>query len=152
MTDAARAGYRPLLLVLFAAAGTFALVMGARQSMGLFLGSINTQTGLGLASVSLAFAFGQLWWGLTQPLAGIVTDRYGAGRVLIAGVLLVALGTALIPLMTSTTGLILAIGVLAAGGAGMAGPATVMAATSRVVAALRVSSRTYQFVHQASFR
>ncbi len=126
---------RPLLLVLLAAAGTFALTMGARQSMGLFVGSINTQTGLGLASVSLAFAFGQLWWGLTQPLAGIVTDRYGPGRVLLLGVLLVADGTALIPLMTSTGGLIFAIGVLAAGGAGMAGPATLMAATTRLVPA-----------------
>ncbi|MFY9511167.1 MAG: MFS transporter, partial [Rubrivivax sp.] len=132
MTDT-RTLYRPLLLVLLAAAGTFALTMGARQSMGLFVGSINTQTGLGLASVSLAFAFGQLWWGLTQPVAGIVTDRYGPGRVIVVGVLLVALGTALIPMMTSTAGLILAIGVLAAGGAGMAGPATLMAATTRLV-------------------
>jgi hypothetical protein len=49
-------------------AGTFALTMGARQSMGLFLGNLNTATGLGLASISLAFAFGQLWWGLTQPI------------------------------------------------------------------------------------
>ena len=125
--------YRPLLLVLFAAAGTFALTMGARQSMGLFIGSINTQTGLGLASVSLAFAFGQLWWGLTQPLAGIVADKYGPGRVLVVGVLLVAAGTLLIPQMQSTAGLILAIGVLAAGGAGMAGPSVLMAAVTRLV-------------------
>ena len=34
--------------VLLATAGTFALTMGARQSMGLFLGPINTATGLGL--------------------------------------------------------------------------------------------------------
>ncbi len=125
---------RPLFLVLLAAAGTFAVTMGARQSMGLFLGNINTHTGLGLASISLAFAFGQLWWGLTQPLAGIVADRYGPARALVVGVLLVAGGTLLIPYMTSTAGLILAIGVLAAGGAGMAGPAVLMAATTRLVA------------------
>jgi predicted MFS family arabinose efflux permease len=129
----ASGAYRPLLLVLLAAAGTFALTMGVRQSMGLFVGDINTSTALGLGSVSLAFAFGQLWWGLTQPLAGIVTDRWGPGRVLVVGVLLVCLGTALILLMTSTAGLIFAIGVLAAGGAGMAGPATLMAATTRLV-------------------
>jgi MFS family permease len=133
MSDAAQPTYRPLLLVLLAAAGVFALTMGVRQSMGLFVGDINTHTALGLGSVSLAFAFGQLWWGLTQPLGGIVTDRWGPGRVIIAGVLLVALGTALIPLMTSTPGLIFAIGVLAAGGAGLAGPATLMAATTRLV-------------------
>jgi len=124
----------PLMWVLLAAAGTFALTMGARQSMGLFVSTLNTHTGVGLAAVSLAFAFGQLWWGLTQPVAGIVADRIGAGRVLIVGLLLVALGTALTPFMTSTAGLIFAIGVLAAGGAGMAGPAVLMAATTRLVA------------------
>ena len=120
-------------LVLLAAAGTFALTMGARQSMGLFVSTLNTSTGLGIASISLAFAFGQLWWGLTQPFAGIVADRIGAGRVLFAGVLLVALGTALVPFMTTTAGLILAIGVLAAGGAGMAGPSVLMGATVRLI-------------------
>ncbi len=135
MNDAVRRALPPLALVLLAAAGTFALTMGARQSMGLFLGSINSATGLGLASISLAFAFGQLWWGLTQPFAGMVADRIGAGRVLVIGVLLVALGTALIPFVHSTAGLIFAIGVLAAGGAGMAGPSVLMAATTRLVPA-----------------
>ena len=135
MNDTVRRALPPLALVLLAAAGTFALTMGARQSMGLFLGSINSSTGLGLASISLAFAFGQLWWGLTQPFAGMVADRIGAGRVLVIGVLLVALGTALIPFMHSTAGLIFAIGVLAAGGAGMAGPSVLMAATTRLVPA-----------------
>src|SRR5512144_450921 len=122
-----------LFWVLLAAAGTFALTLGARQSMGLFVGAINTSTGLGLASVSLAFAFGQLWWGLTQPLAGIVADRFGAGRVLLTGVVLVAVGTALVPMMHSTWGLVLAIGVLSAGGSGMAGPSVLLAATTRLI-------------------
>jgi len=133
-TESTRDTALPLAVVLLAAAGTFALTMGARQSMGLFVGPINTSTGLGLASVSLAFAIGQLWWGLTQPLAGMAADRFGAGRVLAVGVLLVAIGTALTPLMTSTAGLVFAIGVLGAGGAGMAGPSMLMAATTRLVA------------------
>ena len=120
-------------LVLLAAAGTFALTMGVRQTMGLFLGSLNTATGVGLANISLAFAFGQLWWGLTQPFAGALADKLGAGRVLLMGVALVALGTFITPLMTSTAGLIFAIGVLAAGGAGMAGPAVLMATTTRLI-------------------
>ena len=122
-----------LWLVLLASAGTFALTMGTRQSMGLFLSSLNTSTGLGLGSISLAFAFGQLCWGLTQPFAGAMADKVGAGRVLLCGVLLVALGTFITPFMTSTAGLILAIGVLSAGGAGMAGPAVLMAATARLL-------------------
>lgn len=120
-------------LVLLAAAGTFALTMGTRQTMGLFLADVNKSTGLGIADISLAFAFGQLWWGLTQPFAGAFADRVGAGRVLFIGVCLVALGTVLTPMMTSTVGLIFAIGVLAAGGAGMAGPSVLMAATTRLL-------------------
>lgn len=120
-------------LVLLAAAGTFAMTMGVRQTMGLFLSALNTSTGLGVGSISLAFAFGQLWWGLTQPFAGAFADRVGAGRVLLVGVSLVALGTFITPLMTSTAGLIFAIGILAAGGAGMAGPAVLMAATARLI-------------------
>jgi MFS family permease len=126
-------GGRAIALVLLASGGTFALTMGARQSMGLFVGPINTSTSLGIGSVSLAFAFGQLWWGLTQPFAGMVADRIGAGRVILAGVLLVALGIALTPAMHSTGGLVLAVAVLAAGGAGMAGPSVLMAATARLI-------------------
>ncbi|TXH89425.1 MAG: MFS transporter [Rhodoferax sp.] len=122
-------------MVLFAAAATFALTMGSRQTMGLFLSALNTSTGLGVGSISLAFAFGQLWWGLTQPFAGAFADRVGAGRVLFIGVVLVAVGTFITPFMTSTLGLTLAIGVLAAGGAGMAGPAVLMAATARLIPA-----------------
>ncbi len=126
-----------LWLVLLAAAGAFALTMGTRQTMGLFLSALNTSTALGIGSISLAFAFGQLWWGLTQPFAGAVADRVGTGRVIVIGALLVALGTFITPLMTSTAGLIFAIGVLAAGGAGMAGPSVLMAATARLVPAQR---------------
>jgi predicted MFS family arabinose efflux permease len=113
------------------------MTMGTRQTMGLFLSSLNTSTGLGVGSISLAFAFGQLWWGLTQPFAGALADKVGAGRAILVGVVLVALGTILTPLMTSTWGLILSIGVLAAGGAGMAGPSVLMAATTRLVPANR---------------
>ena len=131
-TDTTR---KAVWLVLLAAAGTFALTMGTRQTMGLFLSPMNTSTGLGVGSISLAFAFGQLWWGLTQPFAGAVADRVGTGRVLVAGVVLVALGTFITPFITSTAGLIFSIGVLAAGGAGMAGPSVLMAATTRLVPA-----------------
>src|SRR3954471_5635359 len=131
MTEATRR--TALWLVLLAAAGTFALTMGSRQSMGLFLPALNTSTGLGLGSISLAFAFGQLWWGLTQPFAGAMADRFGAGRVLVVGLVLMAIGTCLTPFMTTTMGLILAIGVLSAGGSGMAGPAVLMSASMRLM-------------------
>ncbi|MDB5911975.1 MAG: transporter [Ramlibacter sp.] len=133
MSDAKGVRRAAFWLVLLAAAGTFALTMGTRQSMGLFLSSLNTSTGLGRGSISLAFAFGQLWWGLTQPFAGALADKYGAGRVLALGVVLLMIGTFITPYMTTTLGLIFAIGVLAAGGSGMAGPAVLMSASVRMI-------------------
>jgi MFS family permease len=108
--------------------------MGLRQSMGLFVSPINTSTTLGINQISLAFAVGQLWWGLTQPFAGAMSERHGAGPVLLTGVLMVALGTALTPFMHTLWGLILSIGILGAGGAGIAGPAVLMATANRMIA------------------
>ena len=62
-----------------------------------------------------------------------MADRVGTGRVTFIGVLLVALSTFITPLMNTTAGLIFAIGVLASGGADMAGPSVLMAASTRLV-------------------
>ena len=137
MTDTSPGRRAAFWFVMLAAGGTFAITMGARQSMGLFLPSLNTSTHLGLGSISLAFAFGQLWWGLTQPFAGALADRWGAGRVLFIGVLLLALGTFITPYMTTTLGLVFAIGLLASGGSGMAGPAVLMSASLRMIGPAR---------------
>ena len=130
--DADRSGHA-VWIILLAAGGAYAITMGIRQAMGLYLSPLNTATGLGITNISLAFAFGQLWWGLAQPLAGAVADRIGTGRVIVLGALLIAIGTVITPLMTSTLGLILALGVLAAGGSGVAGPSVLMAASARLL-------------------
>jgi len=124
---------RRQLWVIAAAGLVFALVFGVRQSVALFIGPINSATGLGIAAISLAFACAQLMWGITQPIAGAVADRYGTGRVIAAGALLMMLGTALTPHATSTWMLVLLIGVVSAGGAGMAGLGVLMSAVARAV-------------------
>jgi predicted MFS family arabinose efflux permease len=118
-----------------AAAGIFALTMGIRQSQALFIGAINSHTGIGIASISLAFACAQLMWGVTQPIAGIFADRYGPGRVIAVGALAVGVGTALTPYAGSALGLILLIGVITSGGAGAAGPSVLMAAIAKLIPA-----------------
>jgi predicted MFS family arabinose efflux permease len=123
-------------IALVAAAGlVFALIFGVRQSVALFIGPINTATGLGIAAISLAFACAQLMWGITQPIAGAVADKYGTGRVIAVGAVLVMLGTVLTPYATSTWMLVLLIGVVAAGGGGMAGLGVLMSALARVLPA-----------------
>jgi predicted MFS family arabinose efflux permease len=124
---------RRQLWIVAAAGLVFALVFGVRQSVALFIGPINSATGLGIAAISLAFACAQLMWGITQPIAGAVADKYGTGRVVAAGALLVTLGTALTPHATSAWMLVLLIGVISAGGAGMAGLGVLMSAVARAV-------------------
>ncbi len=125
-------------LVVAAAASLLMITMGARQSLGLFVSPLNTSTGLGVVTISFAMAVGQFVWGAVQPIAGAVADRYGPGRVLVAGVLVLAVGTALTPYMDSGLGMVLTLGVLMAAGSG-AGSFSVLigAAAQRVPAASR---------------
>jgi MFS family permease len=124
---------RRQLWIIGAAGLVFALVFGVRQSVALFIGPINSATGLGIAAISLAFACAQLMWGITQPVAGAVADKYGTGRVVAAGAALVMLGTVLTPHATSAWMLVLLVGVVAAGGAGMAGLGVLMSAVARTL-------------------
>ncbi len=112
--------------------------MGVRQSTGLFISPINTTTGLGIVSLSFALAIGQFVWGAIQPIAGAVADRYGPGRVLAAGMVVLALGCALTPMMDGTAGMVISLGILSAAGSG-AGSFSVLigAATRRLDAARR---------------
>ena len=127
--------------ITLAAAGILMITMGARQSIGLFVGPINTSTGLGIATISFALAIAQFTWGAVQPLAGAAADRWGPRAVLIGGVFMLAVGTALTPLMGSGPGLLFAQGLLVAAGAG-AGSFSVLigAAAQRIPAASRGSA------------
>ncbi|MCK2096553.1 MFS transporter [Thauera aromatica] len=111
---------RDVLLTTLAAAGILLVTMGARQSMGLFVGPLNTATGLGIATISLAMAVAQFVWGAVQPVAGAVADRYGARPVLVGALLLLALGSAITPFIDSAFGLVLTIGLMTAMGSGAA--------------------------------
>ncbi len=111
----AKQSYWPMLI---AAALILMITMGSRQSTGLFVSPINTSTGLGIVAISFAMAIGQFVWGAAQPVFGAVADKYGATRVVIVGAVLLAGGLAITPFVHSQTGLIVAMGILTAAGAG----------------------------------
>ena len=113
------------------AAAILMVTMGARQSMGLFVSPLNTHTGLGIATISFAFAIGQLVWGVVQPVFGAVADRWGTGRIIALGSILLAAGSYLTTQVTTEWGLILAAGVLSAAGAGAGSFSILIGATAQ---------------------
>ncbi len=109
---------RDVLVITLTAAAIIMIINGTRQTMGLFISPLNSSTGLGIISISLAMAVGQFVWGAAQPIAGFIADRHGARPVLLGGLCLTVIGTALIPLVGSTWGLIFTIGLISAIGNG----------------------------------
>jgi MFS family permease len=124
-------------LLILAAAATLMITMGARLTTGLFLSPINSATGLGIASISLAMAVGQFMWGASQPVFGAVADKYGAGRVLVLGALMLAAGLAATPFVSSQWGLMLTLGMLSAAGAGAGSFSILIGATAQRLPAAR---------------
>ena len=65
---------------------------GFAATFGIFLRPMSQDLGWGREVFSLSMAIQALCWGLTQPLAGMVADRFGTARVLAVGAVLSALG------------------------------------------------------------
>ena len=122
---------------MLAAAGIMMITMGARLTTGLFISPINTSTGLGIVSISFALAIGQFVWGAAQPIFGIVADKYGSVKVIILGAILLALGTALTPFMSTQWGLLLSMGLLSAAGAGAGSFSILIGAVAQTLPAQR---------------
>lgn len=83
--------WRTPLVVL--AAGTVILILafGIRTSFGIFLVPISSDLGWGREVFGFALALQNLVWGISQPFAGAIADRWGPGRVIaVCGVLYVA--------------------------------------------------------------
>jgi MFS family permease len=129
-TDTAMSPRAAWLLILSASA-ILMLTMAARLTTGLFLSPINTSTGLGVASISLAMAVGQFMWGASQPIFGAVADKWGPARVIVLGGVMLAIGLAATPFVSSQWGLMLTLGVLSAAGAGAGSFSILIGATAQ---------------------
>src|SRR5918998_6630543 len=88
------------------------ITFGLRSSFGLFTEPLSVVRGWDRETFAFAIAIQNLLWGLGQPFAGAIADRYGPGRVLAAGGAVYAVGTALMAASTSGTTLALTGGVL----------------------------------------
>jgi len=86
--------------------------MGIRAGFGLFLQPITHDLGWNRGTFALALAVQNLVWGATQPFVGMLADRFGSARIVVAGAVLYALGLATMALSTTPLLFVLTAGVL----------------------------------------
>jgi MFS family permease len=98
--------------VLLGGALILALSLGIRHGFGLFLAPMSAQFGWGRELFAFAIALQNLMWGLAQPFAGAVADRFGAGKTVLGGAVLYAAGLLLMSQADSAWSLSLSAGVL----------------------------------------
>ncbi|HEV3397575.1 MAG TPA: MFS transporter [Xanthobacteraceae bacterium] len=88
------------------------MTFGPRSTLGFFLTPLSQAHGWGRDVFALAIAVQNLLWGLGQPLAGAIADRFGANRVLSVGALLYAAGLAVMAYATNAAVLEISAGLL----------------------------------------
>jgi len=94
---------RPGLGVLIACCIALSVGYGVRQCLGLFIGPMEAARGWGAGVFSLGFALQNLVWGIAQPFAGAIADRFGAKRTVMVGGLCYAAAIALMATTTNPT-------------------------------------------------
>lgn len=100
-------GWRTPLVILIFGCLVALIGFGPRSTLGLFLSPITQEKGWGRDVYAFALALQMLLWGVAQPFAGGIADRYGAVRVVWVGAAFYAVGLAGMAFATSQGALIL---------------------------------------------
>ncbi len=108
---------------------------GIRSSFGLFVDPISGKEGFqfGRETYAFAMAIQNLFWGIGQPIAGALADRFGPWRVLAGGGLIFAAGLALMTISSDPVTFSITGGILIGLGMSGAGHNTVLAAFAQLM-------------------
>jgi MFS family permease len=107
------------------------LSLGTRHSFGLYLSPMTLDLGWSRQTFAVALAIQNLVYGLATPLAGMVADKYGAAKALVAGTIIYALGMVLMAYSTTGWEFSLSAGLLVGAGLSCSGFAIVFGVVGR---------------------
>jgi MFS family permease len=124
---------RSLALVILAGCLVSLLSFGPRSVMGLFLAPMTEARGWSRELFALAIAIQNIMWGVGQPVAGALADRFGTMPVLAVGGVLYAAGVFIMSFAPTPIALHLSAGVLMGMGMAAASYSIVLAAFGRRV-------------------
>lgn len=119
------------LVVLVAGSVIASLSLGVRSIFGLLQDDVIDALSVNRGQFGLAIAIQSIMWGLTQPVAGAVADRFGAARVIVFGAIAYAFGILLLATADGQAGLI-SFGFVTGIAAGSASFAVVLASVGRM--------------------
>src|SRR5437764_12545284 len=106
------ANWRTPAVIILCGCAIVLLGFGPRSALGFFVQPMSHEYAWGRDVFALAIAFQNLLWGLGQPVAGAVADRFGLFRVMCVGALLYAGGLLLMRYSSTPLSLDLGAGVL----------------------------------------
>ncbi|MZR31071.1 MFS transporter [Sneathiella litorea] len=124
---------RPILILVLAGGLISLLAIGARAAFGLFLEPVSSEFGWGREVFALALAIQNIVWGLSQPFASAIADKYGSGRTLLVSGLVYASGLFLMSQTGSATELHLTAGLMIGMGLSGTGFGVVIGSVGRAV-------------------
>ena len=113
--------WRTPAVVLFCGGMILTLALGTRHNFGLYLQPMTMDLGIGRETFAFAIAIQNLLYGISQPITGMIADRFGTARVLIAGALCYALGLYLMSISSTGLELTLSAGLLIGASLGCSG-------------------------------
>ena len=108
----------PILLIVCGCIITM-MSVGTRNGFGLFLSPVSADLGWGREVFAFGIALQNLVWGLGQPLAGAIADKFGSGRTISVAAVCYVVGLALMSTTTSAASFNVSAGLLI--GLGLAG-------------------------------
>jgi len=123
--------WRTPLVVLICGGIILTLSLGTRHSFGLYLQPMTLDLGWNRQTFAIAIAIQNLVYGLATPFAGMITDKYGATRVLVGGTILYAIGLALMAYTKTGWDFVLSAGLLVGIGLSCSGFAIVFGVVGR---------------------
>ncbi len=109
------------------------LAFGPRSAMGFFQLPILQDNGWDRTTFGMAMALQNLFWGMGQPLFGVIADKFGSWRVLALGAVIYTLGLVVMAIAPSPVWLHIGGGILIGLGVAACSFGVVLASIARLV-------------------
>ena len=127
------------LIAVSAACLVFAVMQGIHDNYGIMMNGIIENTGLAYAAVSFVIAVGQILYGATQPLFGMLALKKSNAFVLLTGIVMMAVGLIATPFCTSIWSLLIFFGIILPSGTGALCFGIVMGAIAPIIGEKRAA-------------